>query len=45
MPYLGDSDSNLENYCHIWNQGPGICLIAKFGAEKKKILEFVNKNI
>ena len=34
MPYLGDSDSNLENYCHIWNQGPGICLIAKFGARK-----------
>ena len=38
MPYFGDSDSNLENYCHIWNQGPGICLMAKFGAEKKRSL-------
>ena len=26
----------LKNYCHIWNQYPGICLIAKFCEEIKK---------
>ena len=24
---------NLKQYCHIWNQRPRICLIAKFGAK------------
>ena len=33
----------LKNHCHIWNQRPRICLIAKFGG-KIKILKFGTKN-
>ena len=31
-------------YCHIWNQRPRICLVAKFGA-KIKILKSGSKNV
>ena len=33
----------LKKYCHIWNQHPWICLIAKF-PEKMKMPKFVTKN-
>ena len=33
----------LKNYCHIWNQHPWICLIAKFH-EKIKIPKIGTKN-
>ena len=33
----------LKNYCHIWNQHPRICLIAKFH-EKMKMPKFGTKN-
>ena len=36
-------DGILRNYCHIWNQGPRICLIVKFHA-KIKILKFGTRN-
>ena len=25
----------LKNHCHVWNQRPRICLIAKFGSKTK----------
>ena len=33
-----------KNYCHIWNQRPRICIIAKF-REKMKIPKFGTKNV
>ena len=33
----------LEKYCHIWNQHPPICLIAKF-CGKTKMPNFKTKN-
>ena len=32
-----------KNYCHIWNQHPQVCQIAKF-REKTKLPKFVTKN-
>ena len=43
MPYLGVLRDNFENYCHISNQPPRICLIAKFGG-KTRILKLGTKN-
>ena len=34
---------NLKQYCHIWNQPPRNCLIAKFGT-KNKSPKFSTKN-
>ena len=33
----------LKNYCHIWNQRAGFCLITKVCA-KIKLLQFGTKN-
>ena len=33
----------FKNYCHIWNQHPQICLLAKF-SEKTKTPRFGTKN-
>ena len=44
MPYLGIFGLEcLNNYCHIWNQHPQICLIAKF-RQKTKMPKFGTKN-
>ena len=44
MQYFGIFGLAFENkYCHIWNQHPRICLIAKF-CEKPKIPKFGTKN-
>ena len=40
LPFL---DWHLKNYCHIWNQHPRICLIAKF-REIAKLSKFGTKN-
>ena len=34
----------LKNYCHIWNQHPQICQLAKF-REKTKMPKFGTKNV
>ena len=43
MSYLGVLRDSFENYCHISNQPPRICLIAKFGG-KTRILKLGTKN-
>ena len=44
MAYLGIFGLEFyKYYCHIWNQHPQICLIAKF-CEKEKIPKFGTKN-
>ena len=44
MPYFAIFRLELrKNYCNIWNQHPGICLIANI-REKLKILKFEHKN-
>ena len=35
--------ATLKSFCHIWNQRPQICLIAKFVAKKKKSLNLEPK--
>ena len=40
VPYLGIFNVNFENnYCHIWNQHPHICEIAKF-CKNTNLLKF-----
>ena len=44
MGYLGIFEVSFENnYCHISNQHPQICQIAKF-CKNKKLLKFGTKN-
>ena len=43
MPDLGILGLEFENYCHIWNQHPRICLIARYRG-KTEMAKFGSKN-
>ena len=45
MPYFNffGGAEIWKNYCHIWNQPPWICVVAKFSA-KVQIFNFEIKN-
>ena len=43
IPYLDVLGSILKKHCHIWNQQPGVCLMAKIDG-KIDIFKFGTKN-